>query len=1009
MKPVWLFLLALLPLFHAATPPYSTSVVFDQFFVYPGGQSASDAANGKAFSAGDTIGFQIYLTALPSGYSLSVSLEPKSGGTPITVATKTYGEADDKVWPEKAYDTSRRSTFQYAVPEGLKAGDYRVLAEVADAEGKPALQQDGRPVSRYWGPRGSLYSFSIRNAAGIAGPKSSPALLQINVDSAYHASPGDYSDAANGKTFTQADALYLRFRLQGAYRGDRLQVYASRDSGMKPIPGCSYSFADDNDAAFNLRLRCPLSSVAPGTYSVYAALGDSFGLPVEDSSGAPAAIYWGPVGEPYTLIVHAAPPQTPSPSPSPSPTPPSGLLAEDNSWGSSFSLAFEVAYPDKTSVEQSQTKTSLQETKASSFISDAISFIKVGVASIAEWFKSLFAKVTRVRLSIFNKKGEKICESEVAASKEGLAGSTADNCADGAVVSCVAPGKDTGIEATFCGTDKDSVLVKLKEVPRTAGTDKALPEKSSKAKADAKIVEYDAKGLQAFSSEKTTGSFTVRVKGDAAALQYKPVGSFEKCLQIGTPKKTKGSFLGIKGSVFEVPVEYLPEKCLAACGTKESIEASVPGMQQENVRLEATIDCFADVLIVSTSKLKTDAAFDTALARYRKALRDEGISSQYVVLDDAKAAESFGSSLATSSLRNTEAVKQSIEKIRAAVNPKYLLILGGDDVVPMPSTRFGATKKYNKLEDFFDVIYSDSLYASSQYSLPKFSASTFTTGPTSFAPDIVVARMPAGKGDMTSSLVTVQLETAAEVHEKGLDKKKRSPLVVGDICGDMDLPADDCFTRFDADAFSKAFSGKDCASASGTCHLAPDYCLKAQQSGVSCSQRQSFESRLQTGDLLAVFSHGGGGTNWHAFDKNLRFYTILTAEDAKRISLTNHPIVINDGCVSASIKEVGEGGDWAGWAGKPATEDKMVALVLLRKGASNFLGGTTNMWGKTSFQPFIGGELVNGGRFGDIFLKVKRKLIGVDGDSSSVKGVNDIHTGLTLQLYGDPTIEINNG
>ena len=162
---------------------------------------------------------------------------------------------------------------------------------------------------------------------------------------------------------------------------------------------------------------------------------------------------------------------------------------------------------------------------------------------------------------------------------------------------------------------------------------------------------------------------------------------------------------------------------------------------------------------------------------------------------------------------------------------------------------------------------------------------------------------------------------------------------------------------------------------------------------------------MKTNSHIVFFeTHGGGGTNYHAETKEGKYYTILSAKEAKDIKLSKNPIIISHGCNAAAIDKIGEGGEWNNWQYLPATEDKIVMYQLIRNGAAAFIGNTGLAYSSVHFPDKYGkssAELISSKKtIGEAFSTFRNSFSGESRSEQTNK--------YGYQLYGDPTLIMYN-
>ncbi|HSD57708.1 MAG TPA: hypothetical protein VLB04_05960, partial [Methanotrichaceae archaeon] len=92
-----------------------------------------------------------------------------------------------------------------------------------------------------------------------------------------------------------------------------------------------------------------------------------------------------------------------------------------------------------------------------------------------------------------------------------------------------------------------------------------------------------------------------------------------------------------------------------------------------------------NVLLVTTSLLSVTPALNDAVDHYSEVIaRKDGLTASYIVLDSAECTAEYGVRL--SDPGSWEEVRQTLQEIVQQTGPCYIILLGGEDVVPRPTT-----------------------------------------------------------------------------------------------------------------------------------------------------------------------------------------------------------------------------------------------------------------------------------------------------------------------------------
>ncbi len=303
-----------------------------------------------------------------------------------------------------------------------------------------------------------------------------------------------------------------------------------------------------------------------------------------------------------------------------------------------------------------------------------------------------------------------------------------------------------------------------------------------------------------------------------------------------------GGWLGASGfftgnGYVRVGVAYDP--LCQVCGKysfKMAPEGAKKGDEKEVV---VKIDCKADLLAVTTSKLKEPFLRDV-LRDYFDVLSDEGISARFVEVDSREAAATFDlpEPRAISLLKLPRQIQDFVplvQKLKDKVTPKYLVILGSPVVFSMPPLNYGQRNRFFlEAGDESNSILSDDGYSRVGGKI-----------------EIIVARIPSAliagpnvgglensPSELERNLVSFIIANAVELHKKGASLK--SPKIFSDSCGERS-PEDltNCFMRQKANSLSQLIFNKVCEATS------------------SCMFSDN-EKALIEGDLIFLIYHGAG-------------------------------------------------------------------------------------------------------------------------------------------------------
>ncbi|MDO8553749.1 MAG: hypothetical protein Q7S22_02995 [Candidatus Micrarchaeota archaeon] len=93
----------------------------------------------------------------------------------------------------------------------------------------------------------------------------------------------------------------------------------------------------------------------------------------------------------------------------------------------------------------------------------------------------------------------------------------------------------------------------------------------------------------------------------------------------------------------------------------------------------------SDVLILTTDSLSSSKTFDNELNKYAASIVEDGLSSKVLKLDDPEVIKAFGLS---GDLKDTAQVKTDIQKLISKTKAKYVILVGGADDIPVPTSDF---------------------------------------------------------------------------------------------------------------------------------------------------------------------------------------------------------------------------------------------------------------------------------------------------------------------------------
>ena len=362
----------------------------------------------------------------------------------------------------------------------------------------------------------------------------------------------------------------------------------------------------------------------------------------------------------------------------------------------------------------------------------------------------------------------------------------------------------------------------------------------------------------------------------------------------------------------------------------------------------------ADVLIVTSSKLRTNNDYEETLREYRKTILEEGLTSFYINVDSQKVEDIFNIYPANPS--DWRSVKGVLDKIIYKVKPDYLLILGGVDIIPQPPAKTEAEiPTIPPSDDRYVDINLDGI------------------------PDIAVGRIPTVPRKNEPDIVINSLKTAVKIHKT---PRITSKFIIANPCG----TAGSCNRYIDNNYISEIIFDKSC-EINERCKASPPYCLGGLLS--KCSEKSVFENILINSNLLYFGSHGSG-TSFASNDDD-GWHHILGGNELYDYKL-NNTFVMTTACHGGTIdcEEVGcLGIEGTGFA-------------FLANGAGVYIANTR--YGYRYRTPRLYGPILKemkiGETVGSALLKMKQEKLRNCWTEKCKAIIYEI------QLYGDPTIKL---
>lgn len=350
-----------------------------------------------------------------------------------------------------------------------------------------------------------------------------------------------------------------------------------------------------------------------------------------------------------------------------------------------------------------------------------------------------------------------------------------------------------------------------------------------------------------------------------------------------------------------------------------------------------------NVLLVTTSLLRETAALEDVVDRYTETVsRTGGLVASYIVLDSSGCFEEYGVRVADPA--DWHEIRDVLEAIAEETGPAYIILLGGEAVVPRPAVVTINGRLWYLPTDAWYVDFDDDGIVDEGF---------------------VISRLPDLSTE--SSGIVAALETAIDVHESGgfgLSPEVRfstqcwlsPPIGLGDACDPDDASC-------------------------GLCRATPPY-------GVcdDCGMREEMFDLISGSDYIVFMGHGSP----ESFSTNDRV-PIFRVENVEDVDLeTNHPVIT--GYVSCNTGLLYE-------------DRPSFATEFMRAGAAAFVVRTTEQgtpnYFAAHFPDYIAGTGSQGTyRIGDALFELMRESVLRGGDSEKT-------TAAQLCIYGDPTLKRN--
>lgn len=262
-----------------------------------------------------------------------------------------------------------------------------------------------------------------------------------------------------------------------------------------------------------------------------------------------------------------------------------------------------------------------------------------------------------------------------------------------------------------------------------------------------------------------------------------------------------------------------------------------------------------DVILISMSNLEKDENFYEEINRYITTLnKTENLKAEYVELDSDKVNEIFGTRVEKKG--DWHEVKRVLKLIIERTGASYVVILGGEGVVPRPSV--AASELQCEPTEGDDMVYSDALYI-------DLNEDDFIDE------NLSISRFP-DYGNKSANIIR-ELQTATLLHERGGFTISRPAYIMN--C--MYQPTD--------------------------CYPSDEYCVSDE-----CTHREELFQVMSSSDYLVFSGHG----NPSGFFSTNALHPIFLTSHMEKINLSrNNPVVVGYySCNTGDLSD--ETGDIAG-------------------------------------------------------------------------------------------------
>jgi len=377
-----------------------------------------------------------------------------------------------------------------------------------------------------------------------------------------------------------------------------------------------------------------------------------------------------------------------------------------------------------------------------------------------------------------------------------------------------------------------------------------------------------------------------------------------------------------------------------------------------------------DVVIATMKyKIKDSKKLESAVNSYINALKNDNLIVKYIELDSEETEKIFN--VRVKDTDSWEETKDVLDKIIYKIKPKYVLILGGLNIFPMPPAQTNSKIPF--------IPNSDDRYADIDLD---------------GVPDIIIGRVPLRNPDDIADYLTI----VSSLHGSTLNTKK---LIIGDACG-----GSNCFLRADVDYTSRFVFGRDCEQEKD-CLFSPPYCTGRGTLPIfpiPCSRRNEMMNSIDSAGFIIIVAHGDGRLLAAVDENMLTGSKILSGVQINNDLDFSNKVLMTCACFGGSIDDSIAAllPTEKGILRIPLTQASSTAMASIDKNAVVFIGNTRFGYGTITVR--LLGDIYEGTQsgktIGEAFLNMKKSRL-----KNSYSDWNNAVI-YEIQLYGDPTLKV---